>query len=159
MTPKQIDLVQASFKDVAAIKEQAAELFYNKLFEMDPSTRDLFKGDMKEQGRKLMATIGVAVASLRNLEAVLPTVKQLAEKHVGYGVRDEHYGTVGAALLWTLEQGLGPKFTPEVKEAWTEVYGALSGVMIQAAKEKPLKDELTLLFYKAFEMRDSYSKS
>lgn len=158
MTPKQIELVQATFKDVAAIKEQAAELFYNRLFEMDPSVRQMFKGDMKEQGRKLMATIGVAVASLRNLDAVLPTVKQLAEKHVEYGVRDEHYATVGGALLWTLEQGLGPKFTPEVKDAWAAVYGALSGVMMQAAKDKPLKDELTLLFVKAFNMRDSYGK-
>ena len=156
MTPKQIELVQGSFKDVAAIKEKAAALFYDRLFEMDPSLRRLFKGDMKEQGRKLMATIGVAVASLRNLEAVLPTVRKLGEKHVEYGVTEAHYQTVGAALLWTLEQGLGPKFTPEVKQAWAAVYGALSGVMIDAAKDKPMKDELLLLFARAFALRDRY---
>ncbi|RED51381.1 globin family protein [Aestuariispira insulae] len=157
MTPKQIDLVQTTFKDVAAIKEQAAALFYDRLFEIDPGTRALFKGDMKEQGRKLMATIGVAVASLRNLEAVLPTVRKLAEKHVDYGVQESHYQTVGAALLWTLEKGLGSKFTPEVKEAWTAVYGALAGVMIDAAREKPMKDELLLLFARAFAQRNDFA--
>lgn len=136
MTPKQIELVQTSFKAVAGISEQAAELFYGRLFELDPSLRRLFKGDMKEQGKKLMATIGVAVSSLNNLERILPTVQKLGAGHWDYGVRDEHYDTVGAALLWTLEKGLGSAFTPDVKAAWTETYTILASVMMDAANKK-----------------------
>lgn len=133
MTPDQIALVQSSFSKVVPIKEQAAELFYGRLFELDPSLKPLFKGDMKVQGQKLMAMIATAVGGLRVLDQIVPAVQALAKRHVGYGVKDSHYATVGAALLWTLEKGLGPDFTPEVKEAWATVYGILSTTMQQAA--------------------------
>jgi len=108
-------------------------LFYNRSFEIDPSTEALFKGDMKEQGRKLMQMITAAVNGLNDL--VVPAVQDLGRRHGGYGVRDEHYGSVASALLWTLEQGLGEDFTPEVKTAWTETYMLLAGVMKDAAKK------------------------
>lgn len=133
MDSKQISLVQDTFKMVVPIQETAADLFYNRLFEIAPSTREMFKGDMKEQGKKLMATIGIAVTSLTNLEAIVPTVQALGVKHVGYGVEDWHYDKVGEALLWTLGQGLGDTFTKEVEAAWTETYITLATVMKDAA--------------------------
>ena len=135
MTPEQIKLVQESFKKVEPIAEKAAELFYGKLFELDPEIKPLFKGDMKEQGRKLMSIIGTAVNSLNDLPSIVPAVQDLGKRHVDYGVSNEHYDTVGAALLWTLEQGLGDAFTPETKAAWAEVYGVLAATMKDAAAE------------------------
>jgi hemoglobin-like flavoprotein len=129
MTPEQIGLVQGTWAKVVPIKEVAAELFYNRLFELDPSLRTLFKGDMKEQGRKLMAMINTAVASLDKLDAIVPAVKDLGRRHVGYGVKDEDYGTVATALLWTLEKGLGDAFTPAAREAWTQTYMVLAKTM------------------------------
>ena len=136
MTPEQVDLVQSSFAKVAPIAETAAGLFYNRLFEIAPQTKALFHVDMAEQGRKLMTTLGVVVRGLKNLDAILPAAKALAVKHVAYGVTAAHYKPVGEALIWTLEQGLGPDFTPEVKDAWLSAYGALSGVMIAEAYGK-----------------------
>ncbi|GIX27444.1 MAG: hemoglobin [Burkholderiales bacterium] len=133
MTPQQIALVQSTWSKVVPIQEQAARLFYDKLFEMDPSLRPLFKGDMVEQGRKLMAMINTAVNGLTRLNEIVPAVQALGRRHVGYGVKEAHYETVGAALLWTLEQGLGPSFTPEVRQAWATAYGLLAGVMKEAA--------------------------
>ena len=135
MTPEQITLVQSSWEKVKPISEQAAELFYGKLFELDPSLKPLFKGDMKEQGKKLMAVLNMAVTSLTKLDTILPAVKALGRKHVEYGVPDESYNTVGQALLWTLDQGLGEDFTDDVKAAWTETYVTLSTVMLEAAHE------------------------
>ena len=135
ITQEQKELVQSNWKDVAPISETAADLFYTKLFELDPEVRSMFKGDMKEQGRKLMQMLGVAVAGLDNLGELTPAVAALGKRHVGYGVADKHYDTVGAALLWTLDQGLGEKFTAESKEAWTIVYTTLAGVMKDAAAE------------------------
>ncbi|KAA5539694.1 hemin receptor [Roseiconus nitratireducens] len=135
MTPEQINLVQSSWNQVKPISEQAAELFYGRLFELDPSLRPLFKGDMKEQGKKLMATLNLAVMSLTKLDEILPAVQELGRRHVKYGVPDESYKTVGEALLWTLQQGLGEGFTDEVKEAWTITYVTLSNVMLDAAHE------------------------
>lgn len=136
MTPDQIRLVQASFQLVLPIAAQAAALFYRRLFSTDPGTRRLFaRTDLEAQGRKLMAAIGFVVGALHRPEAMLGTVRDLARRHAGYGVREEHYATVGAALLWTLEQGLGEEFTPETRDAWAAAYGLLSGVMIQAARE------------------------
>jgi hemoglobin-like flavoprotein len=132
MTPQQIQLIKQSFALVAPIAPQAAELFYNRLFEIAPEVRGLFKGDMNEQGRKLMATIGVAVASLDRLHEIVPVVQELGRRHVRYGVKDEHYDIVAQALLWTLEKGLGPAFTAEVKEAWTSVYVVLAETMKKA---------------------------
>ena len=134
MTDKQKALVQESFEKVRPIAETAANLFYNRLFTLDPSLRGLFRGDMNEQGRKLMQMIAVAVKGLDHLEALVPAVEELGRRHVGYGVRDAHYETVGSALLWTLERGLGADFTPEVKEAWAVVYGLLTDVMQRGAK-------------------------
>jgi methyl-accepting chemotaxis protein len=130
-------LVQDSFAAVLPIAEAAAELFYGRLFELDPSLRRLFKGDMKEQGRKLMAMIKIAVAGLDDLGKLVPAVQALGRRHAGYGVEDEHYDTVAAALLWTLEQGLKDAFTPDVKAAWAAVYGVLAETMKSAAAAAP----------------------
>jgi hemoglobin-like flavoprotein len=133
MTPQQVALVQASFAKVAPIADQAAALFYSRLFETAPETRALFHGDMTLQGQKLMGAITTVVTNLDNLGAVVPVAQELAKRHVDYGVRPEHYAPVGAALLWTLERGLGGDFTADVSTAWAAAYGALSGAMIAAA--------------------------
>lgn len=134
MTPQQVELVKNSWIQVIPFADTAADLFYTKLFELDASLRGLFPTDLSEQKKKLMATLGRVVASLDNLPAVVPAVQALGQKHVGYGVKPEHYATVGSALLATLAAGLGPAFTPEVQDAWTVAYGTLSGVMIEASK-------------------------
>jgi hemoglobin-like flavoprotein len=133
MNAEQIAAVQSTFEKVHPLSDTTAEMFYNRLFELDPSVQSLFKGDMKEQGRKLMHMISLAVSRLNRLETLVPAVQALGTRHVDYGVKDEHYDTVGAALLWTLEQGLGGDFTPEVKEAWAAAYHLLTGVMKEAA--------------------------
>jgi hemoglobin-like flavoprotein len=129
MTPEQITLVQTSFKKVVPIAGTAADLFYDRLFEIAPPVRALFPSNLTEQKVKLMAMLGTAVTNLHQLETILPAVKALGERHKGYGVTAEHYTPVGAALLWTLEKGLGPDFTPDTREAWTVAYTALAGVM------------------------------
>jgi hemoglobin-like flavoprotein len=129
-----ITLVQDSWQKVAAIAPQAAELFYQNLFTADPSLKPLFKGDMPEQGKKLMQMIGAAVGKLNDLPTLVPILQGLGKRHAGYGVEDSHYQTVGAALLKTLGQGLGADFTEEVKEAWTAVYTVMADVMVAAAK-------------------------
>lgn len=132
-----ITLVQESFEKVKPIAATAAEIFYTKLFELDPALKPLFPtnkdGAMVEQGNKLMTMLGAAVAGLSNLEALIPVLKGLGKRHVEYKVEPSHYDTVGAALLGTLEAGLGDAFTPDVKEAWASVYGTMSTVMIDAA--------------------------
>ena len=133
MTPDDQTLVHDSFAKVMPIAPQAAAMFYDRLFVLDPSLRPLFKGDMKEQGRKLMAMIGTAVASLDRLETIIPTVQKLGREHAAYGVHSAHYDTVAEALLWTLKQGLGDAFTPPVQAAWTETYTILATVMKDAA--------------------------
>lgn len=133
MTPDQIKAIQQSFVKVAPISEQAAALFYGRLFEIAPSVKPLFRGDMAEQGRKLMATLAVVVNGLTNLEAILPAASALAKRHVGYGVKPIHYPIVGEALLWTLERGLGADWTPELATAWGDAYGVLSDYMIGEA--------------------------
>ena len=129
-----ITLVQDSWQKVAAIAPQAAELFYQNLFTAGPSLKPLFKGDMPVQGQKLMQMIGAAVGKLNDLPTLVPVLQGLGKRHVGYGVEDSHYQTVGAALLKTLGQGLGADFTAEVKAAWTEVYTVMADVMVAAAK-------------------------
>ena len=128
MTPDQVKAIQESFKKVAPISEQAAALFYGRLFEIAPAVKPLFRGDMTEQGRKLMATLAVVVNGLSNLEAILPAASALAKRHVGYGVKAADYTPVGAALLWTLERGLGDAWTPDLATAWGAAYTVLSGV-------------------------------
>ncbi len=133
MTPDQVKAIQESFKKVAPISEQAAALFYGRLFEIAPEVKPLFRGDMTEQGRKLMATLGVVVNGLSNLEAILPAASALAKRHVGYGVKAADYTPVGAALLWTLERGLGDAWTPDLAADWGAAYTVLSEYMIGEA--------------------------
>jgi hemoglobin-like flavoprotein len=133
MNPQQVTMVQQSFSKVAPIAEQAAALFYGRLFETVPEVRPLFRGDMKEQGRKLMGTLAVVIKGLSNIEAILPAASMLAKRHVAYGVKAEHYAPVGAALLWTLERGLGADWTPELAGAWTDAYTTLSEYMVGEA--------------------------
>jgi hemoglobin-like flavoprotein len=133
MTPEQIQLIQKSYAKVVPIADQAAQLFYGRLFAIAPEVETLFHGDMDEQGRKLMATLTVVVGGLNNLDTILPAASALAKRHVGYGVRPSHYTPVGEALLWTLEQGLGTEWTPPLAEAWTAAYTILSGFMIEEA--------------------------
>ena len=131
----QIALVEQSFDQVKPIAPRAAAMFYERLFELDPSLRPLFRGDLARQGQMLMAMIAGAVKGLRNIPQLAPVLRQLGARHIGYGVEDAHYATVGKALLWTLEQGLGHAFTPEVREAWTIAYGLLAGTMQEGARE------------------------
>jgi hemoglobin-like flavoprotein len=133
MTRDQILLVQQSFEQVIPITDTAAALFYERLFELDPALRRLFTGDLYEQGRKLMSMLAMTVKALDRLDDLVPAVKKLGARHRGYGVTDEHYATVGAALLWTLGQGLGERFTPEVQSAWAGAYALLSDTMRAAA--------------------------
>lgn len=135
MTPAQINLVKASWAKVVPIKETAAELFYGRLFELDPSLKPMFKGNMVEQGKKLMMMINTVVNSLEKIDSMLPAVEDLGRRHVPYGVTDEHYDTVGSALLWTLGKGLGASFDNETRDAWASAYGILAGTMKAAAAE------------------------
>lgn len=137
MSPEQVKLVQQSFAKVAPLSDQAAMLFYDRLFEIAPQVRTMFPPDMTEQRRKLMATLAIVVKGLSNLESILPAVSSLATRHVAYGAKAEHYPVVGSALLWTLEQGLGKDWTPEVADAWAAAYATLSGFMINQAYGRP----------------------
>ena len=133
MTPHQVALVQDSFAKVVPISEQAAVLFYDRLFEVAPQVQAMFPADMTEQRRKLMVMLAAVVKGLSNLESILPAASALAKRHIAYGAGAEHYPVVGGALLWTLEKGLGEGWTAEIAEAWTTAYGTLSGYMISEA--------------------------
>jgi hemoglobin-like flavoprotein len=135
MNAQQIDLVKSSYALVDPIAEAAATLFYGRLFDLDPSLRPLFRGDLKSQGKKLMSAIKLVVTGLEKPETILLAVRSLGQRHAGYGVQNSHYATVGEALLWTLEQGLGDAFTADVKEAWTAAYTLLATVMQEATME------------------------
>ena len=133
LTQAQIVLVQNSFDVVAPIADDAAALFYRRLFEIDPTLKAMFKSDMAEQRRHLMQMLAAAVKGLNHIERLIPVVEDLGRRHVNYGVEEHHYDTVGNALLWTLEKGLGAAFTPDVREAWATVYGLLASTMARAA--------------------------
>lgn len=135
MNPTTTNNVQSTFNIIAPIADDAAALFYSKLFEIDPSLKSMFKEDMADQRKKLMQILGVAVSSLNNLEAIVPAVQDLGRRHVKYGVRPQHYNSVAEAILWMLAQTLGATFTPEIKQSWTEVYTVLADTMIAAANE------------------------
>src|SRR6266446_1298135 len=137
MTPDQVKLVQQSFAKVAPIADQAAVIFYDRLFEVAPQVKAMFPADLTEQRKKLIAMLSVVVNGLSNLDSVLPAASALARRHVSYGARPEHYRVVGGALLWTLEKGLGDSWTPEVSDAWAAAYGTLSGFMISEAYGHP----------------------
>jgi hemoglobin-like flavoprotein len=138
VTPHQIKLVKTSFSHIAPIAPIAADLFYGRLFETAPELRALFPHELGEQKQKLMAMLGTVVANLDKPETLLPAARALGKRHAGYGVGDAHFAPVGAALLWTLEQGLGDGFSTEVKEAWATAYGVLSRTMMDAAREQSL---------------------
>ena len=143
MTPEQKHLVQTSFVQVLSIADIAAEMFYTQLFCLDPNLKKLFRGEIREQGQKLMHALRLAVAGLDRLDKLVPALEVLGRKHVDYGVEDKDYETVGAAFIATLEKGLGPGFTPEIREAWTAVYTLLAAVMRASAKtHAPLRAEL-----------------
>lgn len=133
ITKRQIDLIQQSYKKVEPIADTAAEIFYDKLFEYEPSVKPMFKKNIKDQGRMLMGTLKVAINGLNNLEALVPVLEKLAVKHVNYGVKAEHYTPVGNALLYTLKTGLGPEWNPELRQAWVDVYRVMAHTMKSAA--------------------------
>jgi hemoglobin-like flavoprotein len=135
MKPEQIKLVQNSFTQVQPIADKAAAIFYSRLFELDPQLRPLFKHNLQDQGTKLMTTLAVVVHGLNKPENIAGMVKRLGSRHVGYGVRNEHYATVGAALLWTLKGALGEAFTEDVETAWTAAYMLLAGLMQEVTAE------------------------
>jgi hemoglobin-like flavoprotein len=136
LTQTQKTLVQKSFATIVPIADDAAALFYRRLFEIDPSLESMFKGNMAEQRRKLMQMLTAAVKGLDRLEQLVPVVQDLGRRHAGYGVADRHYETVGAALIWTLEMGLGKAFTAETREAWVTVYTLIATTMKDAASER-----------------------
>jgi nitric oxide dioxygenase len=143
MTPAQIDEVKRSFVLIVPIADQAGISFYTRLFEIDPSLRSLFKSDIEAQSKKLMQMIAIAVNGLDRLETIVPAVQALGARHAAYGVADAHYDTVGSALLWTLEQGLGSAFTPKAREAWTAAYLLLADTMKAAAREPSSRPKST----------------
>ena len=129
MTPQQIALIQESWRKVLPISDTAAELFYSRLFALDPSLKPLFKGDMKAQGRKLMSMLGTVVSGLGSFDRLAPAVRELGRRHDAYGAQPLHYRTVAEALLWTLKQGLGDAFTEETELAWVAAYNKIAALM------------------------------
>jgi nitric oxide dioxygenase len=134
MTPEQVQIIRLTFSQAMSSKDKVGRMFYDRLFEIAPETRPMFKGDIDAQSRKLMDTLALAIGMLRDMPTLVATLQALAKRHVAYGVRDEHYDTVGAALLWTLEKGLGSAFTPEARTAWATLYGAVAKIMRDAVK-------------------------
>lgn len=137
MTPEQVQLIRLTFVQVMSHKMEVGRTFYDRLFAIAPDTRALFKSDIDAQAQKLMDTLALAISSLRDLPSLVAMLEALASRHVDYGVQDKHYDDVGAALLWTLERGLGPAFTPEARDAWTALYGTVAEVMRNGAKRSP----------------------
>lgn len=135
MNDYQKQLVQHSFREIIPVADQAATLFYNRLFHLDPALRPLFKSDIKQQGLKFINTLQIAGAALDTLDAIIPALQSLGRNHIKYGVQDAHYEVVGEALIWALEKALGEEFNDEVRDAWTETYRLLSTVMREAARE------------------------
>jgi nitric oxide dioxygenase len=137
MTPEQAQIIKLTFAQVMRDRDRVGRMFYDRLFSIAPEVKPLFRGDIAEQSRKLMDTLALAVGMLRDMPTLVITLEGLARRHVGYGVKDEHYDKVGEALLWTLEKGLGDAFTAQVRDAWTALYVAVAQIMRDAAKGKP----------------------
>ncbi len=133
LNPQQIKIIEETFEKIVPISETAASIFYDRLFEVEPKLRHLFKGDIESQGRKLMQTLGVSVKSIHNFAALKPILEDLADSHVSYGVSEKDYDTVGETLLYTLDKGLGSGFTQEVKDAWSILYSKISKTMTDHA--------------------------
>jgi hemoglobin-like flavoprotein len=138
MTPAHISLVQRTFAHIRPLAETAATLFYARLFTLDPSLRPLFTGNMQQQGAMLMRMLALAIDGLHHPDTLLPTLQALGQRHVGYGVCAQHYDTVGAALLWTLEQALGEQWTVEAHTAWSAAYTLLATAMQTASARSTL---------------------
>ena len=136
METQTINRVQSDWAKVAPIAATAAELFYGRLFELDPALRPMFHGDMKQQGQKLMTVLALAVRGLSKPETIIQAVQRLGQRHAGYGVQAHHYATVGDALLGTLAELFGPAFNDEVRQAWTSAYVLLATIMQEAAAER-----------------------
>jgi methyl-accepting chemotaxis protein len=151
MNSDSVSLVQESWKEVIPIAPRAAELFYQNLFGLDPGLRPLFRGDMTAQGEKLVQMIGVAVGKLDDLDTLLPVLQNLGKRHAGYGVKDHHYESVAAALLATLAQGLGEKFTSAMKQAWIRAYDLIATSMMQAAHAESNPAQMRFAFQPARE--------
>lgn len=132
MTPEQVRLVQESFAQIVPVKDEVTRLLYERLFELDPSLRALFRGDMDRQRSRLAVALAMVVHGLKSSAAIVPVLEELGRRHVGYGVRIEHYATVGEAILWALGQVLGDRFTPEVRAAWMDAYDLIASTMIKA---------------------------
>ncbi|MEM7115134.1 MAG: globin family protein [Chloroflexota bacterium] len=135
MNAYQKQLVQRSFHHIVPIADQFANLFYGRLFELDPALRALFNGDMDQQGLKLTTTLQIALSSLDDFDKIVPALQKMGRSHAEYGVQAAHYDTVGSALLWALEQALGEAFTAETEQAWISVYSLLADTMKHAANE------------------------
>lgn len=129
LTQRQVQLVQHSFSLVEPISEQATDIFYDSLFKIDPSLKPLFRNNMKVQGRKLISMLKAAVEGLDDLDALVPALKQLAQRHNAYGTKKSHFTPVGNALLYTLKTGLGSEYTDEVRHAWISVIHVVSDTM------------------------------
>lgn len=140
MNPQQIKLVQMSFAKVAPIAAVAADLFYSRLFEIAPEVRPMFPEDLTEQKKKLMSMLGTVVSGLSRLDTMIPAIQMLGRRHAEYGVTAAHYAPVGAALIWTLQQGLGEEFTPKVRDAWTAAFTTLATTMIAASGDVPFAE-------------------
>jgi hemoglobin-like flavoprotein len=136
MTPEQAQIIKLTFAQVMRDRDRVGRMFYDRLFSIAPEVKPLFRGDIAEQSRKLMDTLALAVGMLRDMPTLVITLEGLARRHVGYGVKDEHYDKVGEALLWTLEKGLGDAFTAQVRDAWAALYVAVAKIMRDAAKGK-----------------------
>ena len=134
MTPMQTRLVRAAFHELVPLTTQAMALFYGRLFEIAPELRPLFKGDLKVQGKQLMTALGTAIDDLDDPDVLLPKLRELGRRHVGYGVKEADYDLFGTALIWTLEAGLGATFTPIVKDAWTALYQIVAATMKEGAR-------------------------
>lgn len=135
MTPDQIRLIRSSFAHVVPISASVSQAFYDRLFAVAPAVRPMFRNDIKLQGEKLVMMLAIIVADLDRLDRLVPAAQALARRHVGYGTQPAHYAIVGDTLIWTLEAKLGPRFTPEVKDAWGAAYAVLSDVMTDAARQ------------------------
>lgn len=135
MTPRQKELVRHSLLKVLPMADLAAELFYERLFALDPTLRRLFTHDMKAQGRKLMRALTVAVNAIDRPEELMPLLHGLGARHADYGVRGVDYDTVGSALLWTLERGIGPAFDAETRAAWAALYALVASLMKEGARQ------------------------
>ena len=129
----QIQLIKDSWSKIMPIADETGQLFYQRLFEIDPDLKQLFEGDTDEQINKLMSTLNLAILSLDDINSIITTVQELGIRHGEYGVLSAHYSTVGEAFIWTLEKKLGEDFTEELKQAWIEVYTTLSNIMIEAS--------------------------